>query len=168
MSICAIAHCCCFLSGVDFRARRCSARSSRPGGLAGRKGWMTAATTGTAPRVMTEVELSIRGMTCAACAARVEKKLSGLDGVAAAVNFATGKATVTAPASVPVARLIEAVEQAGYGADLRQPWAGAAEPGATGSGAEAARGAYLRPRLIPAPGVFGPLSEPSLLLSLLP
>ncbi len=129
---------------------------------------MTAATTGTAPPVMTEVELSIRGMTCAACAARVEKKLSGLDGVAAAVNFATGKATVTAPASVPVARLIEAVEQAGYGADLRQPWAGAAEPGATGSGSEAARVAYLRRRLIVALVFFVPLSDLSLMLSLFP
>ena len=87
---------------------------------------MTAAITGTAsPPGMTEVELSIRGMTCAACAARVQKKLSGLDDVMAAVNFATGKATVTVPASVPVARLIEAVEQAGYGADLAQPLAGA-------------------------------------------
>jgi copper chaperone CopZ len=36
-------------------------------------------------------------MTCAACAARVEKKLSALDDVSAAVNFATGMATVTAP-----------------------------------------------------------------------
>ena len=68
-----------------------------------------------------EIELSVRGMTCAACAARVEKKLSALDDVAAAVNFATGKATVTAPASVPVARLVEAVEQAGYGAELARP-----------------------------------------------
>jgi P-type Cu+ transporter len=48
----------------------------------------------------------------------VEKKLSALDDVTAAVNFATGRATVTAPVSVQVARLIEAVEQAGYGADL--------------------------------------------------
>ena len=64
-------------------------------------------------------------MTCAACAARVEKKLGGLDDVVATVNFATEKATVTAPASVPVERLIEAVEQAGYGAELAQPPAGA-------------------------------------------
>ena len=88
---------------------------------------MSAAVTGevSSPGVR-EVELSVRGMTCAACAARVEKKLGSLDGVVAAVNFATGKATVTAPASVPVARLIETVEQAGYGAELAQPPAGAA------------------------------------------
>ena len=57
-------------------------------------------------------------MTCAACAARVEKKLNAIDGVAATVNFATERATVTAPASVPARRLVEAVEQAGYGADV--------------------------------------------------
>jgi P-type Cu+ transporter len=83
-----------------------------------------------------EVELSVSGMTCAACAARVEKKLSALDDVTAAVNFASGRATVTAPASVPAARLIEAVEQAGYGAGLARPPAGAAAApeagGATG------------------------------------
>ena len=83
---------------------------------------MSAATTGTtsAPGSR-EVELSIRGMTCAACAARVEKKLSALDDVSAAVNFATGTATVTAPESVPVAQLIETVEHAGYSADLARP-----------------------------------------------
>ena len=51
-----------------------------------------------------EIELSVAGMTCAACAARVEKKLGKLDGVRAAVNYATGIALVTAPASMPVAR----------------------------------------------------------------
>jgi len=35
------------------------------------------------------VELTIGGMTCASCAARVEKKLSKLDGVSATVNFVT-------------------------------------------------------------------------------
>jgi Cu+-exporting ATPase len=128
---------------------------------------MTTAITGTAsPPGMTEVELSIRGMTCAACAARVEKKLSGLDDVVAAVNFATGKATVTAPASVPVVRLIEAVEQAGYGADLVQPLAGPADP--DGAGSEAARVVYLRRRLIVALVFFVPLSDLSVLLSLFP
>jgi P-type Cu+ transporter len=118
---------------------------------------MTAATT--------EVELSIQGMTCASCAARVEKKLSGLDGVVAAVNFATGKATVTAPASVPVSRLIEVVEQAGYTADPPRPPAGVGDPGA--AGAEAAQVAYLKRRLIVALVFFVPLSDLSLMLSLL-
>jgi P-type Cu+ transporter len=66
---------------------------------------MSAALTGTASSPgWQELEFSISGMTCAACAARVEKKLSALDDVTAAVNFATGRATVTAPVSVPVAR----------------------------------------------------------------
>ena len=94
---------------------------------------MSAAITGTASAPGSrEVELSIRGMTCAACAARVEKKLSALDDVSAAVNFATGTATVSAPESVPVARLIEAVEQAGYGADLARPPAGGGGPADAG------------------------------------
>jgi P-type Cu+ transporter len=106
-------------------------------------------------------------MTCAACAARVEKKLSGLDDVVAAVNFATGRATVTAPASVPVAELIEAVERAGYGADLAAaPAAGPTE--AEGPGSEAARVADLRRRLIVALVFFVPLSDLSVMLSLFP
>jgi Cu+-exporting ATPase len=116
-----------------------------------------------------EVELSVRGMTCAACAARVQKRLSALDGVVAAVNFATGRAMVTAASSVPVARLIEAVEQAGYGADLVRPLADADEPGDAGrAGADAARVADLRRRLIVALVFFVPLSDLSVLLSLFP
>ena len=85
------------------------------------------------------------------------------------MNFATGKATVTAPASVPVARLVEAVEQAGYGADLARPPAGAGGPDdAGGAGPEAARVAYLRRRLIVALVFFVPLSDLSVLLSLFP
>ena len=41
-----------------------------------------------------EIELSIGGMTCASCAARIEKKLNRMDGVAATVNYATEKARV--------------------------------------------------------------------------
>jgi P-type Cu+ transporter len=116
-----------------------------------------------------EVELSITGMTCAACAARVEKKLGALDDVTAAVNFATGRATVTAPSSVPPSRLIDAVEQAGYGADLVRPLADAGEPGdAGGAGADAARVADLRRRLIVALVFFVPLSDLSVVLSLFP
>ena len=64
-----------------------------------------------APR---QVGLAIGGMTCAACAARVEKKLNGIDSVVATMNFATGQALVAAPASVSPQRLIESVERAGY------------------------------------------------------
>ena len=95
---------------------------------------MSAAMTGVASAAgFREVELSISGMTCASCAARVEKRLSALDEVTAAVNIATGKATVTVPAAMPVARLIEAVEQAGYGAEECRPLAGAGGPQDAGS-----------------------------------
>ena len=57
-----------------------------------------------------EIELSVEGMTCAACAARVEKKLGKLDGVRAAVNYATATALVTAPADLPVQALTAAVD----------------------------------------------------------
>src|SRR5260370_40102873 len=89
MSICAIPHCCCFLSGVDFRPRRCSPRSSRPGRLAGREGGVTAATTGTAPPGTTEAALPTRGRTGAAGAARRDPERRGLAGGAAPGNAPT-------------------------------------------------------------------------------
>jgi P-type Cu+ transporter len=76
---------------------------------------------GVAGRADRAVELTIGGMTCASCAARVEKKLNKLDGVAATVNFATGTARVTFPASVTTGDLISVVEQAGYAAALPAP-----------------------------------------------
>src|SRR5690349_1087420 len=63
---------------------------------------------------VTTAELTIGGMTCASCAARIERKLNGLDGVSAAVNFATETAQVTFPASVKAEDLVSAVERAGY------------------------------------------------------
>jgi P-type Cu+ transporter len=65
------------------------------------------------------IELPIEGMTCASCAARIERKLNKLDGVLATVNYATEKAAVEYDASLvePVA-LLEAVEQVGYSARL--------------------------------------------------
>ena len=60
------------------------------------------------------VELAISGMTCASCAARVEKKLNKLDGVTATVNFATETARVGFPAAVSVNDLISVVGRAGY------------------------------------------------------
>ncbi|MGH3348857.1 MAG: heavy metal translocating P-type ATPase, partial [Nocardioides sp.] len=67
------------------------------------------------------VELAISGMTCAACANRIERKLNKLDGVVATVNYATEKAKVTYPGSVSTDDLVATVEQAGYGAALPQP-----------------------------------------------
>jgi Cu+-exporting ATPase len=67
------------------------------------------------------VELSIGGMTCASCAARIEKKLNKLDGVTATVNFATEKAAVTFPGTVTPEDLIAVVERTGYTAALPAP-----------------------------------------------
>jgi P-type Cu+ transporter len=67
---------------------------------------------------MTATELEIGGMTCASCAARVEKKLNKLDGVTASVNYATAKASVQHPDTVPVERLVGTVEATGYTAAL--------------------------------------------------
>ena len=61
-----------------------------------------------------EVELVIGGMTCASCAARVEKKLNRMDGVTATVNYATEKAKVSYPAGVEVADLVATVVKTGY------------------------------------------------------
>ena len=63
------------------------------------------------------VVLAVTGMTCAACAARIEKKLNKLDGVVATVNYATSKATVTGLLNRPEAdRLVNVIESLGYGA----------------------------------------------------
>jgi P-type Cu+ transporter len=60
------------------------------------------------------VELDIGGMTCASCAARVEKRLNRMDGVSATVNFATEKARVVHPRDISTDDLIAQVEAAGY------------------------------------------------------
>ncbi|HWE89484.1 MAG TPA: heavy metal translocating P-type ATPase [Pseudonocardiaceae bacterium] len=79
------------------------------------------------------VELDITGMTCASCAARIERKLNKLDGVRAAVNFATERATVSHGDAISVDQLIAAVESAGYQArppkPADQPDDAAARPG---------------------------------------
>jgi Cu+-exporting ATPase len=70
---------------------------------------------------MTTLELRVGGMTCASCAARVEKKLNKMEGVSATVNFATETARVTFPDEVTASDLIEVVERTGYTAELPAP-----------------------------------------------
>ncbi|MGW4751358.1 heavy metal translocating P-type ATPase [Streptomyces chartreusis] len=76
---------------------------------------------GPADRAASDVELLIGGMTCASCAARVEKKLNRMDGVTATVNYATEKAKVSYPAGIEVADLIAVVEKTGYTAEEPAP-----------------------------------------------
>lgn len=70
---------------------------------------------------ITAVELSIGGMTCASCAARIEKKLNRMDGVEASVNYATEKARVSYTGDVQVADLIATVVRTGYTAEEPPP-----------------------------------------------
>ncbi|WTX57766.1 heavy metal translocating P-type ATPase [Streptomyces sp. NBC_00648] len=67
------------------------------------------------------VELTIGGMTCASCAARIEKKLNRLDGVEATVNYATEKAKVAFGDGVEVAGLVATVVKMGYTAESLAP-----------------------------------------------
>jgi Cu+-exporting ATPase len=77
--------------------------------------------TGSAPA---RVDLAVGGMTCASCAARIEKKLNRVPGVTATVNFATETATVTYdPASVGTDELVATVEATGYTARVPEPTA---------------------------------------------
>ncbi|WP_405736853.1 heavy metal translocating P-type ATPase [Streptomyces sp. NBC_00028] len=105
-----------------------------------------------------EVELVIGGMTCASCAARVEKKLNRMDGVTATVNYATEKAKVTYAEGVEVADLIATVVRTGYTAE--EPAPPAQEP----APAEDPESASLRQRLV----VSALLAVPVVLLSMIP
>jgi len=67
------------------------------------------------------VDLQIGGMTCASCAARIEKKLNRMPGVQASVNYATEKAHVVLPAGTGVDAAIATVEATGYTATLPIP-----------------------------------------------
>lgn len=66
--------------------------------------------------VTTQIDLTVTGMTCTSCAARVERRLNRLPGVTATVNFATESAQITIPDGLTVADVVKAVEETGYGA----------------------------------------------------
>ena len=127
-----------------------------------------------APPATREVELAIEGMSCAACAVRIEKKLNKLDHVTAAVNYATATARVTAPPALPVEALTTAIGNAGYTAWPTGSTATTAAAGTAGAEAEdgataaARHAAYLRRRLLVALIFFVPLTDLSLTLSLVP
>ncbi|WP_395294089.1 heavy metal translocating P-type ATPase [Kitasatospora hibisci] len=109
------------------------------------------------------VELSIGGMTCASCAARIEKKLNRMDGVEATVNFATERARIDFGPGVGVADLIATVENTGYTAELPPPPVTApGEP--AGAAAEQHPADPLLDRLL----ISAVLSVPVVLLSMVP
>ncbi|MBK6013596.1 cation-translocating P-type ATPase [Streptomyces sp. MBT53] len=108
-----------------------------------------------------EVELLIGGMTCASCAARVEKKLNRMDGVSATVNYATEKAKVSYPAGIQVADLIATVVKTGYTAEEPAPPEPEAQPSEDDDDPELAS---LRERLT----VSALLATPVVLLSMIP
>ncbi|MFJ7774873.1 heavy metal translocating P-type ATPase [Streptomyces yangpuensis] len=112
---------------------------------------------------ITAVELSIGGMTCASCAARIEKKLNRMDGVEATVNYATEKAHVSYGDGVRVADLIATVVKTGYTAEEPAPPApapGEEQPAAAPDPVLSA----LRQRLL----VSAALALPVVLLAMVP
>src|SRR5215208_2157888 len=105
-----------------------------------------------------EIALTIGGMSCASCAARIEKKLNQVDGVIATVNFATEQAFVDFPNSISHHELVAAVEETGYTATLPRSagqFASESGPDETGS---------WRRRLL----ISATLSIPVVLLSMVP
>jgi Cu+-exporting ATPase len=73
----------------------------------------------TVEQPLDSVELNVSGMTCGACAASIQNRLNEIDGVEASVNYATETATITLHRFVPAEELVRAVEDAGYGASVR-------------------------------------------------
>ena len=117
---------------------------------------MNAPSTGT---TLEHLDLELTGMTCAACANRIEKKLNRLDGVTATVNYATEKANVAFDPEVATPEtLIATVQSIGYGAAMPAPI------GDDRADPALARIADLRRRLT----VAVLLGVPVLLLSMIP
>ncbi|HEU5392169.1 MAG TPA: heavy metal translocating P-type ATPase [Streptosporangiaceae bacterium] len=116
-----------------------------------------------------QVELVIGGMTCAACAARVQAKLNKVTGVTASVNLSTERAYVSAPPTVSADTLVGVVVATGYTAELARP-ENPAEPAAAESAETAGDAAVrrLRRRLILALVFFVPLTDLSMTLSIFP
>jgi P-type Cu+ transporter len=104
--------------------------------------------------LLERAELELEGMSCASCAARIEKSLNGIDGVDATVNLATERAAVAYdPSRVELRELVRAVEGAGYGASLSREREVEVEPAAR-----------VRRRLL----LAAVLTAPTLLIAMIP
>jgi cation-transporting P-type ATPase A/B/Cu+-exporting ATPase len=118
---------------------------------------VTATSTAQAAR---RVDLAVGGMTCAACAARVERKLNKLDGVQASVNYATGRASVLTATDESL--LVRTVRGAGYQAELIGPTAAPEQQDQRDHSRELWR------RLVVSLLLFLPLCDLSILFTVMP
>ncbi|MGI8694209.1 MAG: heavy metal translocating P-type ATPase [Geodermatophilaceae bacterium] len=111
------------------------------------------------------IELRIDGMTCASCAARIEKKLNRMPGVEASANYATEKAHVLLPDGTTVDDAVATVAATGYTARIPEPARPAVERpgGAEGEAPEDAEVTALRRRLL----ISGVLTVPVVLLAMI-
>ncbi len=117
-----------------------------------------------APTSHTEVSLSIGGMTCGACVARIENRLNALDGVEARVNLASERARVRIPAGTSPAVVIERIESAGYTAEIVDDLGAPPDVGAEAD----RRVRYFGRRLVVAGLLFMPLGDASIAFWIVP
>jgi Cu+-exporting ATPase len=108
-----------------------------------------------------QVELLVGGMTCASCAARIEKKLNRLPGVEATVNYATEKASVLLPEGTTVEDAIKTVEATGYTAEVPAP---PSPDSGTGTASPVDEVRSLRQRLL----ISAVLTVPVVAMSMIP
>ncbi len=108
------------------------------------------------------VQLDVGGMSCAACASRVEAALNKLPDVRASVNFATRVATVTAGKGTSTVDLCDAVKSAGYSAEPRQTTTDRDDD------PDADHARYLLIRLAVAAVLFVPLADLSVMFAVVP
>lgn len=116
------------------------------------------------PTPKTELSLSIGGMTCGACVARIENKLNALDGVEARVNLASERARVRIPPGTAPAVVIERIESAGFTAEIVDDLVSSPDVGAEAD----RRVRYLGRRLVVAGLLFMPLGDASIAFWIVP
>jgi cation-transporting P-type ATPase A/B len=123
---------------------------------------LTTAATDEHSVLVQRIQLEVTGMSCAACANRVESTLNKLSGVRASVNFATRVATIDAGQDTQAAELCEVVRRAGYQAELRRTG------GQDDGDPDADRARYLLIRLAVAAVLFVPLADLSVMFAVVP
>jgi P-type Cu+ transporter len=116
----------------------------------------------------TEVSISIGGMTCGACAARIESRLNSLDGVEARVNLASERAHVRMPPGTSPTVVIERIESAGFTAEIVDDLASAPDALAQAEAEADRRVRYLGRRLVVAGLLFMLLGDASIAFWLVP